>query len=155
MTGTPHWLDPLERNTWRCFMNMQERLSGRLSRDLQSESRVSAADYTVLVHLADTPEGRMRSADLAKKVEWEQSRMSHQVTRMAKRGLVTREGCFKGGRGAFVVITPAGRGAIAEAAPRHVESVRRLFIDLLTSDELQALAGISRRVLDQLEKSPR
>ncbi|MDH6492106.1 DNA-binding MarR family transcriptional regulator [Streptomyces sp. SAI-127] len=71
---------------------------------------------------------------------------------MAKRGMVRREGCVQGGRRAFVVIAPEGRGAIAEAAPRHVETVRRLFVDLLTPEELEALCRISRRVLEQLEK---
>ncbi|MDH6432505.1 hypothetical protein M2158_000982 [Streptomyces sp. SAI-144] len=51
-----------------------------------------------------------------------------------------------------MVIAPEGRGAIAEAAPRHVETVRRLFVDLLTPEELEALCRISRRVLEQLEK---
>ncbi|GAA3826542.1 MarR family winged helix-turn-helix transcriptional regulator [Streptomyces phyllanthi] len=152
MTETPRWLSPAQQNAWRCFVRMQEKLNGRVSRDLQAESCLSAADYRVLVHLADAPDGRMRSSDLARSVEWEQSRMSHQVARMVKRGLVCREGCFKGGRGTFVVITPDGRRAIAEAAPRHVETVRRLFIDLLTPDELRTLARVSRRVVEQLEK---
>lgn len=152
MTATPRWLNPVEQSAWRGFVRMQERLNGRVSRDLQAESCLSAADYRVLVRLAEAPEGRMRSADLARSVEWEQSRMSHQVSRMTTRGLVCREGCFKGGRGAFVVITPEGQRAIAEAAPRHVETVRRLFVDLLAPEELEALCRISNRVLEQLEK---
>ena len=105
----------------------------------------------MLVHLTGVSDGRMRSADLAGRVEWEKSRMSHQVSRMTKRGLVVREECPQDGRGAFVVITPAGRDAIASAAPRHVESVHRLFVDPLTPEELQAFARIADRVLDQLE----
>jgi DNA-binding MarR family transcriptional regulator len=154
VTGTPLWLSPVEQNAWCAFARMQEKLSGRVSRDLQSECNLSAADFTVLVHLQDASGGRMRSADLAKSVEWERSRMSHQISRMAKRGLVVREGCFKGGRGALVVITPQARRALAEAAPRHVETIRRLFIDLLDAEELQALARISCRVVERLEMRP-
>lgn len=152
MTDTPPWLSPAEQNAWRCFVRMQEKLGGRLSRALQGEFCLSAADYRVLVHLVDAPGGRLRPSDLARSVEWERSRVSHQVARMVKRGLVGREGCFEGGRGAFVVITPEGRTAIAEAAPRHVETVRRFFIDLLTPDELRTLARVSHRVIEQLEK---
>jgi hypothetical protein len=36
----------------------------------------------------------------------------------------------------------------------HVEHVRRLFIDALTSEELDALARISNRVLTHMEKQP-
>ncbi len=96
----------------------------------------------------------MRFMDLTKLVEWEKSRMSHQVARMAKRGLVRKEDCPDDGRGAFVVATPAGREAIEEAAPVHVEHVRRLFVEALTQEELDTLARISDRVLAHLETQP-
>ncbi|MDU0304168.1 MarR family winged helix-turn-helix transcriptional regulator, partial [Streptomyces sp. PAL114] len=92
--------------------------------------------------------------DLTKLVEWEKSRMSHQVGRMVKRGLVAKEECPDDGRGAFIVATPAGYQAIEDAAPLHVEHVRRLFIDALTKDELAAMARISARVLEHIEKQP-
>jgi DNA-binding MarR family transcriptional regulator len=145
------WLTPTEQCAWRSVVRMYEKLDGRLSRGLQSESALSGSDYTVLVNLTEAPDGRMRHADLARCLEWEKSRMSHQVSRMAKRGLVARQECAEDGRGAFVVITPAGREVIAEAAPRHVGEVRRLFIDPLTPDELQAFARVADRVVDRLE----
>ncbi|WP_405877298.1 MarR family transcriptional regulator [Streptomyces sp. NBC_01136] len=154
MNATPHWLNPEEQAAWTGFIRMQEKLTGRLSRRVQSDSNLSASDYTVLVNLTDAPDGRMRFLDLTKAVEWEKSRMSHHVTRMAKRGLVVREECPEDGRGAFIVVTQAGRDAIAAAAPKHVENVRRLFIDALTPDELSAVTLISQRVLDRLEKEP-
>ncbi|MFD5161983.1 MarR family winged helix-turn-helix transcriptional regulator [Streptomyces hawaiiensis] len=95
----------------------QERLGDRVSRHLQSDSHLSVAAYAVLVHLADTPGGRMLSADLAASVGREKSRTSHQLSRMVKRGLVVREGCPEGGRGAFGVTTPEGREMIEAAAP--------------------------------------
>lgn len=154
MDATPRWLNPEEQAAWTGFIRMQEKLIGRLSRRVQSESSLSASDYTVLVNLTDAPDGRLRFLDLAKAVEWEKSRMSHHVSRMAKRGLVAREECAEDGRGAFIVVTQAGRDAIAAAAPKHVENVRRLFIDALTQEELGAITLISQRVLDQLEKEP-
>ncbi len=53
---------------------------------------------------------------------------------------------------AFVVVTPAGREALATATPRHVDAVRRLFIDPLSPAELAMLAQISGLVLEGLEK---
>jgi DNA-binding MarR family transcriptional regulator len=133
-------------------MRMYERLEGRLSRGLQSESCLSGSDYAVLVNLTEAAGGRMRHVDLARCLEWEKSRMSHQASRMAKRGLVARQGCPEGGRGAFVVITPEGREMIAKAAPRHVDEVRRLFIEPLTPDELQMFARVADRVVERLEE---
>ncbi|MGW6578683.1 MarR family winged helix-turn-helix transcriptional regulator [Streptomyces globisporus] len=153
MNATPRWLNPEQQAAWDGFIRMQEKLIGRLSRRVQADSHMSPADYIVLAKLTEAG-GRMRFMDLTKLVEWEKSRMSHQVARMAKRGLVGKEDCPDDGRGAFIVATPAGREAIEEAAPVHVEHVRRLFIDALTQEELDALGRISNRVLAHLEKQP-
>jgi DNA-binding MarR family transcriptional regulator len=154
MDATPRWLTPEQTAAWESFIRMQEKLIGRLSRRVQADSGMSAADYTVLVKLTESGEGRMRFMDLTKLVEWEKSRMSHQVARMMKRGLVSKEDCPDDGRGAFIVATPAGYEAIEEAAPLHVAHVRRLFIDALTEEELATLARISDRLLAHMEKQP-
>ncbi|ARQ68054.1 MarR family winged helix-turn-helix transcriptional regulator [Streptomyces marincola] len=154
MNATPRWLAPEQKAAWDSFIRMQETLIGRLSRRIQADSGMSAADYQVLVNLTAAEDGRMRFMDLVKRVEWEKSRMSHQVTRMRKRGLVAREECPDDGRGAFIVVTPAGRKAIEDAAPLHVEDVRRLFIDALTQEDLDAFARICDRVLAHMETRP-
>ncbi|MCD7438470.1 MarR family winged helix-turn-helix transcriptional regulator [Streptomyces lincolnensis] len=152
MGETVRWLTPEEQRAWRGFVRLHERLGGRLARLLQSESKVSAADFAVLVHLTDTPDGRQRYQDLARALEWEKSRMSHHIARMAGRGMVVREECAEDARGAFVVITDAGRAAIEAAAPRHVEAVRELFMDHVTPAELRVLAEISERVIAKLDE---
>ncbi|MGX1027453.1 DNA-binding MarR family transcriptional regulator [Streptomyces ambofaciens] len=152
MDAPPRWLDPEEKAAWISFIRMQETLIGRLSRHVQADSGLSASDYTVLVSLTERGDGRMRFLDLSKRAEWEKSRMSHQVTRMVKRGLVAREECPDDGRGAFIVATPAGYKAIEEAAPQHLEHVRRLFIDALTPNQLNTLGRLSQRILDHMEK---
>ncbi|NJP65470.1 MarR family winged helix-turn-helix transcriptional regulator [Streptomyces spiramenti] len=154
MNATPHWLDPEQKAAWDSFIRMQETLIGRLSRRLQADSRMSAADFVVLAGLTESEGGRMRFLDLTKRVEWEKSRMSHQIGRMAKRGLVTREECPDDGRGAYIVVTPEGYRAIEEAAPLHVEHVRRLFVEAITQEELDTLGRISARVLAHMERQP-
>ncbi|PWV47935.1 MarR family winged helix-turn-helix transcriptional regulator [Nocardiopsis sp. L17-MgMaSL7] len=154
MNETPHWLDADEKAAWDGFIHMQETLIGRLSRLLQADSGMSASDFIVLVNLTGTSDGKMRILELAKLVNWEKSRMSHQVRRMTKRGLVAREECPDDARGAFIVATPAGYEAIEEAAPLHVEHVRRLFIEALTPNQLSTFARLSRRVSDHMEKQP-
>lgn len=152
MTEAPRWLTETEQHAWRSFVRMHDKIIGRLAREVQAETGLSAADYGVLVHLTEVPEGRLRVLELAKAVEWEKSRMSHHINRMAKRGLVVREECPSDGRVAFVVVTPAGREALVAAAPRHVEAVRRMFIDPLSPAELAMLAQISNRITEGLEK---
>ncbi|OQD57893.1 MarR family transcriptional regulator [Streptomyces phaeoluteigriseus] len=152
MDETVRWLTPEEQRAWRAFVRLQERLGGRLARMLQTESGLSVADFAVLVQLTDVPEGRQRFLDLARALEWEKSRMSHHIARMVKRGLVVRDECVEDGRGAFVVITDAGREAIEGAAPLHVEAVRDLFLDHVTPAELRTLAQVSERVVAKLDE---
>lgn len=116
MNASPRWLTPEQQAAWDGFIRMQEKLIGRLARNVQADSHMSAADFIVLAKLTEAG-GRMRFMDLTKLVEWEKSRMSHQVGRMVKRGLVAKEECPDDGRGSFVVATPAGYEAIEGAAP--------------------------------------
>ena len=153
MTDT-RWLDPDEQRAWRRFLRMQAELTARLARQLQTDSDLSLADFEVLVNLTDVPEGRMRVTELAKSLQWEKSRLSHHFSRMEKRGLVVRENCPSDARGAFVVLTPEGRTAIEEAAPGHVETVRRLMFDGLTSEQVEALTAIADVVLDRIDRAP-
>lgn len=137
------WLTDTEQATWRSFVRMQVRLNAQLSQCMQAESGLSMADYEVLVHLSEAPDGRLRVFELGRGVEWEKSRLSHHLRRMAGRGLVEREGCGSDGRGAYVVLTDLGRRAIEAAAPLHVADVRRFVIDALTPEQLANLRKIS------------
>ncbi|MEU6825233.1 MarR family winged helix-turn-helix transcriptional regulator [Streptomyces atriruber] len=151
MTDGVNWLTAEEQHAWRSFVRLNERLIGRLSHLLQTESGLASADYAVLVNLTDVPEGRQRYQDLARALEWEKSRMSHHIARMIRRGLVVREDCPEDGRGAFAVITEAGREALATAAPLHVQAVRSLFLEHLTAAEMRTLAEVSVRVVEKLD----
>jgi DNA-binding MarR family transcriptional regulator len=145
------WLDEDEQRAWRALMTMSNRLNARLNRELQASDGLSQADYDVLVRLTDVPAGRLRVGDLADDLQWEQSRLSHQLTRMQRRGLIGRTGSPDDRRVTWVTLTEAGRAAIERAAPAHVEVVRRLVLDGLTRDQLTALGEIAQLVLTRLE----
>jgi DNA-binding MarR family transcriptional regulator len=149
------WLSEREQRAWRAFLAMQRQLIGRTARDLQRDTGLSGADYEVLVNLSEAPEGRLRAFELGAATQWEKSRLSHHITRMVERGLVRRESCPTDSRGAFVVLTAAGRKAIEAAAPLHVEHVRRVFIDSLTPEQLDALAEISDAILAKVDEEPK
>ena len=142
------WLAPDELQAWRGFLSMHAQLSAHLRRSLVQGAGMSDADYAVLVHLSEAPDGRLRVFELVRGLQWEKSRLSHQLRRMEQRDLLERTECPTDGRGAFVALTPAGRAAIEAAAPLHVAEVRRHFVDRLTPAQLDALLEVSRAVLD-------
>jgi DNA-binding MarR family transcriptional regulator len=149
----PRWLDIKESAAWRGYLAMNAQLMSRLARQLQTESKVSEADFAVLVVLTDHADGRVRVFELGRSLAWEKSRLSHHLARMQKRGLVARSECPSDARGAFIEITTAGRAAIERAAPRHVEQVRDLFFDQLTPAQVDTLRDIAEQVLARMRES--
>jgi len=151
--GETRWLDAREARAWRSLQMMHMRLDGELSRQLAIDSGLSYQDYTVLVALTGQPDGRMRAFELGAVLGWEKSRLSHHVQRMAQRGLVRKEKCASDRRGSFVSVTTAGRNEIEAAAPGHVKAVRTLFVDLLTDEQLDAIADAAEAVLAAFDVS--
>ena len=149
MTG--QWLSDDEQRVWRSYLRAHVLLGARLSRQLQRDTDLSEADYAVLVNMSEAPDGRLRGFALAGALQWEKSRLSHQLTRMERRGLVRREECPTDGRGAFVVLTDEGRARIVAAAPLHAAEVRRWFVDALTAEQLAALGDITSALVARLE----
>src|ERR1700761_2657211 len=145
----PNWLNPREDRAWRAFMHAHHQVVAHLNRGLQ-ESGLSGADYEVLAVLSALAGDRMPARDLCNALGWEKSRVSHQLRRMQKDGLISREPNPDDARSTLVCLLQAGRAALQAAAPRHVDDVRRNFVDLLTPSELDMLASLNERVLDHL-----
>ena len=154
MPTEPHWLDPREDRAWRAFMHAHHQLGVRLNRLLLQDSGLTEADYEILAVLSAHPTGHIPAQELGALVQWEKSRLSHQVRRMAERGLIAREPNPADGRSAMICLLPAGRRAIQDAAPQHVRNVRRDFIDLFTPAELDTFAALNERVLRHLAEEP-
>lgn len=148
------WLDEREARAWRNLQLMYRRLDDELSRLVAAESSLSGADYVVLVALTDEPDERMRQHELALKLGWDKTRLSHHLNRMVDRGLVEKQPCPTDRRGFYTHVTRRGRTAIERAAPGHVAAVRRLFIDLLSTDELDVIGDVATRVLAALDPTP-
>lgn len=151
--GKVRWLNEREQRAWRALQLMQMRLEAELAHQLAEESGLSYPDYVVLVALTDRPDGRMRLFELGELLGWEKSRLSHHVARMADRRLVRKERCPSDRRGTFVVVTARGRKEIEAAAPGHVAAVRRLFVDQLTREQLDALGDAAETVLAAIERA--
>ena len=148
----PNWLNPREDRAWGAFIHAHHQIEVHLNRRLQ-ESGLSGADYEVLAVLSALDGDRMPAHELCNALGWEKSRLSHQVRRMQKDGLISREPNPDDARSTMVCLLPAGLAAIEKAAPRHVEDVRRNFIDLFTPAELDMLATLNERVLHHLAKT--
>ena len=150
MPTEPDWLDPREDRAWRAFMHARDQLNAYLNQHLLQDSGLSGADYEILAVLSEHPTGHMPAQELGTLVQWEKSRLSHQVRRMQERGLIVREPNPADGRSAMICLLPAGRRAVQDAGPQHVHNVRRHFTGLFTPAELDTLAALNERILHHL-----
>jgi DNA-binding MarR family transcriptional regulator len=93
--------------------------------------------------------------ELSDELGWEKSRLSHHITRMCERGLLTKAPCPSDQRGIFVILSDSGRELLELAAPGHVRDVQHYFFDRLSPKQVTTLASIADEVLSGLATTPR
>jgi DNA-binding MarR family transcriptional regulator len=150
----PKWLDSREDRAWRAFVHASHELPLRLNQHMLQDSGISAADYQVLAVLSEHPVARLSAQELCGLLQWEKSRLSHQLRHMEELKLIVREPNPADARSVMVRLLRAGRRTIEDAAPQHVNNVRRYFIDLFTRAELDTFADFNDRVLRHLAEEP-
>ncbi|GGK37865.1 MarR family winged helix-turn-helix transcriptional regulator [Nocardia camponoti] len=144
----PQWLDEVEMRAWLGYVRTRDVIAAAIGRDAGRVANLSHVEYSVLTFLADAPGQRLTFAELATALEWSQSRLSHQITRMQKRGLVSRETMPHDARRTVARLTSVGAQLLTTAAPAHVSSVRKHMIDVLDRNQLLALADIYDVLVD-------
>jgi DNA-binding MarR family transcriptional regulator len=142
--ATP-WLAAEEERAWRAYRRMVTAVQVRTAQDL-AERGLSEADYEVLSTLSEQPDTASPLHEQAAKMGWSRSRLSRHATRMEARGLLRREPDPADGRGCVLVLTGQGLETLRGAAPVHLASVRRHFVDRLDPEDLAALERIAAKV---------
>ena len=147
----PRWLSPDENEAWVALSWVMFRLPGEFDAQLQRDSGISFFEYLVLAGLSMSPGRRMRMSDLAQFVNGSLSRLSNVAKRLEERGWIFREPCTANGRYIEATLTDAGWAVVQQAAPGHVEAVRRAVFDALRPEQVTELRDIARDIADQVE----
>jgi DNA-binding MarR family transcriptional regulator len=134
------WLSAEEMRAWQAFLAAAALLDRRLDQQLKEDAGLSHPQYEILVRLAAAPGGELRMTDLADALYTSKSGLTYQITQLERAGLVCRASLPADVRGVVAVLTDAGRLRLAQAAPGHVAAVRALLIDVLTGQQLAAMA---------------
>lgn len=145
------WLSEDEQRDWRSWITANLLIRDRLGRDLQEQCGLTLADYEIMVRLSEAPGRRLRMSDLAQLTLSSRSRLSHQIDRMQKAGYVDRQECADDRRGYFAVLTDEGFRTLEQAAPKHVDSVRRRLVDVLTPEEFAEFGRLNQKLVDALD----
>jgi DNA-binding MarR family transcriptional regulator len=152
---TTRWLTDDEQRNWRLFLTACQSVFGSIEAQLLRDSGLPHGYYEILVHLSEAPGRALRMSQLAAASMYSKSRLSHAVSKLEGRGLVVRLDCPTDRRGQIAQLTEKGYAVLEEAAPGHVDQVRRLVIDALTPEQVEQLGEISAAMAAAATGQPR
>lgn len=144
------WLDPEEQRSWRGLVVGTTLLMARLDGDLRAAFNISLTEYEILVRLSERPDRQLRMAQVADSLAHSRSRVTHTVKRLEEAGFVQRSTTPEDGRGVVCTMTDAGWDVLEKAAHLHVTGVRENLVDLVGSDDFDALGRVMNTVTDHL-----
>ena len=132
------WLTPAEMAAWRTYIETTGDLLRAIEKDL-APFGLDRGDYQLLAMLSEAPDLRM--CDLADSLRLTRSGLTRRMEGVLRKKLVARVQSEEDGRVAYASLTTKGFDLLKTAAPVHLESVRRLMIDLLTPTEIKSIAS--------------
>ncbi len=133
-----------EIQLWYKWKGTFNNIFGRVIKEMSEHTGLSEGDYGVLDRLDLLGDGKLRQQELADSMDWDKSRLSHHLTRMEKRGLVTRKP-LDADRGVLVGITDVGTSALSDARPIVAMAIRRHFLDQLTDLDIASITKLAER----------
>ncbi|MBF6330428.1 MarR family winged helix-turn-helix transcriptional regulator [Nocardia transvalensis] len=143
-------LNDKEQRAWLAYLASANLLSRRLDRRLERDAGLSHLQYEILARLAAAPEHELRMSELAATLLNSKSKLTYQIDRLQQAGLVRRRSCTTDMRAVYAVLTEAGRHRLDQAAPGHAAAVREMFLDVLTAEQLSAIADGLSEVIRRL-----
>jgi len=104
----------------------------------------------LLAMLSEAPDQRLRLCDLADTLRVTRSGLTRRMDGVLSKKLVARVPSTTDRRVAHARLTAKGSEVLRTVAPHHLESVRRLMIDRLTTSEIRAIASAFGKIADGL-----
>ncbi len=149
--GEPRWLDDEESQAWRALASALVRLPAALDAQLRRDAGIGHFEYQILALLSEAPGHTLRMSELAMQADGSLQRLSQVAARLEQRGWLRRTADPADGRYTLAILTGQGWAKVTEAAPGHVQEVRRLVFDPLTKTQSRQLREISRRMVRAID----
>ena len=147
-------LDIAEQKAWQNFLDAALGLYATMNRSLVDDHGLTLNDVRLLDLLAKSPTGAARMGDVAEALMSLPSRVTRQIHRLERQGLVVRGASPEDGRGVLATITPDGRQALDEALQTYGAAVRAHFLDRLSRPQVTAMGENCRRISAGLKTGP-
>lgn len=132
-----------EQRLWHAWKIAADNVRQRVAEEIKAGAGLSDQDFSIVTRLVELGDGALRQNELSAALQWDRTRLSHQLTRMEHRGLVSRSAVDGG---VLVRITDEGARLVRVARPIHAEAVRKHLLHPTEGIDQSALL----RVLEQL-----
>lgn len=151
--GLEGWLSDQETETWLNIWSFHVWLPTRLEAQLKRDAGISHYDYFALTRLWAADDHALRMSELAAASDMTLSHLSRVITRLERQGAVRRLPDPDDGRSTLAQLTEAGKELLKNAAPGHINEIRRLIFDNLDQDEQKQFGETMRKIVGALGSS--
>jgi DNA-binding MarR family transcriptional regulator len=139
-------LDGVALDAWRSYLQSHASILRELDAELIAEEGLTTRDYEVLLYLAQAPDRRLPMSSLAARTMLTRSGITRLVDGLVAGGLIARVACSEDARVSYAELTDLGYRRLREAGCTHIASVRRLFVERYSVDEIEQLASLLSRL---------
>src|SRR5258708_29097215 len=145
-TTTSSRLDGAALEAWRSYLQSHASIVRELDASLITEHGMTTRDYEVLLYLAQADDQRLPMSALAESTMLTRSGITRLVDGLVSAGLIERVSCASDARVSYARLTPEGFDKLRKAGCTHVASIRRLFLEHYTIEEVELLATLLSRL---------
>jgi len=143
---TSDLLEGAALDAWRSFLQSHASILRVLDAELVAEHEMTSRDYEVLLYVAQAPDRRLPMSALAESTMLTRSGITRLIDGLVANGLIERTSCPSDARVSYAQLTEVGYEKLREAGRSHIASVRRLFVEHFTPEEVEQLASLLRRL---------
>ncbi len=139
-----------KKSAWALFLTVHAVVVSRIEQRLRAAHLPELAWYDVLWALERAPENRLRMHELAEMTVISRSNLTRLVDRLEAAGLVTRDRDCADRRGAYAVLTAAGRAKRQKIWPVYSMAIESLFDAYMSAAESVVMRKALMRVLQPI-----
>jgi DNA-binding MarR family transcriptional regulator len=131
---------------WRAYLTSHATILRALDAELLTEQGLTSRDYEVLLYLSHAPDRRLPMSALATRTMLTRSGITRLVDGLVTAGFIERRACESDARISYAQLTDHGYQKLRQAGCSHVASIRRLFHERFSPEEVAELAELLGRL---------
>lgn len=139
-------LEGISLEAWRAYLQSHATILRALDAELLAEQALTTRDYEVLLYLSHAPDRQLPMSVLAERTRLTRSGITRLVDGLVSAGYVERAACLSDARISYAQLTDSGDTKLREAGCAHVASIRRLFLERFSPEEVTQLAELLGRL---------